>query len=149
VPNSPVRLTAVLRNSSWWRALAATLVAAAAAACSNFLEGPSTPSPTGGSSFRVESVVAGVDNATVAGACPKRVTLTGTITATSSGTVTFKWERSDGAATPNANMTFTGAGAQTTTLTWDTSGSGWQQLHVLTPNDVKSNQVNVSVSCAS
>lgn len=126
----------------------AVLAAVMATACSNFLS-PSepTPAPDTGATFKVTAAAAGVDSSSSSGPCPRRVTFTGTITTNAAGAVTYKWERHDGAASPNTTMTFAGAGSQTNTITWETSGSGWQQLHVLSPNDVKSNQAAVSVSC--
>ncbi len=102
------------------------------------------------SGFRVTNVIAGVDTSSQSGTCPRRFTFTGTITVSEAGTVTYKWERSDGSATPTETMTFAGASSQTAVNAWDvsTSGSSWQRLRILTPNETYSAQANITVSCS-
>ena len=99
--------------------------------------------------IRVTAASAGVDLSSFSGACPKRLTFTGTITASEAGQVTFKWERHDGSAAPTETMTFAAGSAQTTSIVWDVSAStsGWQRLHVLTPNDLISNDARIVVTC--
>jgi hypothetical protein len=68
---------------------------------------------------------------------------------TGAGTVTYMWERSDGSIAPVSSITFNGPDSQTVTTTWTLSASyaGWEQLHVLTPNDVTSNQARFTLDC--
>jgi hypothetical protein len=73
-------------------------------------------------------------------------TFTGSITATAAGTVRYTWERSDGAWSPEETVYFNGAGTQTVSNTWamNASYSGWQRLHVISPNDTVSNMATFS-----
>jgi hypothetical protein len=102
-------------------------------------------------SFGVTSVSANSDSVSYSGSCsPKKtVNFSGSITVNAAGTVTYRWEKSDGSSTASQNLNFSGAGSQTVTDTWDLTAknSGWEKLHVLTPNDVTSNQANYSVTC--
>lgn len=76
-----------------------------------------------------------------------------TITASAPGTATYKWERSDHASTPSVNLAFTSPGSKTVTTSWTLSRvsgetyNGWEKVHVLTPNDISSNQATFTVHC--
>lgn len=110
----------------------------------------STTEPTSSTAgIRVTAAAAGVDVSSFSGPCPKRLTFTGTITASAAGQVTYKWERHDGSAAATQTMTFNAGSSQTTSAVWDVSPStsGWQRLHVLTPNDLTSNDARVIVTC--
>jgi hypothetical protein len=102
----------------------------------------------GGASL-VTGIVIGVDPYTYTGVCPKTINFWGTITANGPGTVTYRWERSDNTSTVPETITFTAAGAQMVANTWtlDATGTGWQRLHILTPNDVVSDEINFSLTC--
>ena len=108
-----------------------------------------TKTSTSTSGIRVTAATAGVDLASFSGSCPKRLTFTGTITASEAGQVTYKWERHDGSATPTETMTFSAGSSQTASTVWDVSPStsGWQRLHILTPNDLTSNEARIAVTC--
>lgn len=107
---------------------------------------PTTPAPSG---FRVTAVTAGVDSGAFSGACPRRFTFTGTITASEPGTVTYKWERSDGTTTPIETVIFAGSGSLTVVNAWDvpTTTDGWAQVKVMSPNDATSNQAKFVAIC--
>ncbi len=135
--------------------LGITVLAMAALACDQLLS-PFRPSSTSSSTtgsttvaFKITTVTAIVDNTSSNGTCPVRFTFTGTLSSNDAGTVTYKWERSDGSATPTETMAFPNATSLTASNTWEigSSISGWQRLHVLTPNDVFSNAVNVQLTC--
>jgi hypothetical protein len=136
---------------------ALVVTALAGTACSDLFNNLFNPSSTSKSTtdssatsgFRVSAVTAGVDIATYTGACPKTLTFTGTITATEAGAVTYKWERSDGSASPIGTMTFAAGGAQTVSETraLTVTTTGWERLHVLTPNDLQSNQATFLLVC--
>lgn len=134
-------------------ALVLTLSVGSSACLQNLLDlfAPSSTTKTSetAAGIRVTAVTAGVDTASFSGSCPKRFTFTGTITASEPGQVTFKWERSDGSATAVETMAFAGAGSQTASNAWDVTKSttGWQRLHVLTPNDLTSNDARVTMVC--
>ena len=96
----------------------------------------------------VTGIVVGVDQYPFTGPCPKTIHFWGTISAGGPGTVTYRWERSDGTASATEVITFTGAGSQTVTNLWTRGeGSGWQLLHVLTPNDAVSSPINFVMTC--
>jgi hypothetical protein len=114
-----------------------------------FAPSSTTKTSTTVAGIRVTAASAGVDIASFSGSCPKRMTFTGTISASEAGQVTYKWERHDGSATPIETMTFNAGSTQTTSTAWDVSPSttGWQRLHVLTPNDLTSNDARIVVTC--
>ena len=107
-----------------------------------------TPSPTPVSGFQVTAAAAAVAP-TTGNSCPTTFNFSGVITANGAGNVTYKWERSDGAQGPTESVTFTGAASQSVSTTWNLSNPGtkWERLHILTPNDLTSNQATFTLSC--
>ena len=99
--------------------------------------------------FAVTSVTASVDPSSFTGACPKTFNFYAIITVNGPGTVTYKWERSDGAVSPTQSITFAAAGSQTVTTSWTVgaSYSGWERVHILTPNDKFSNKAYFTLTC--
>ncbi len=100
--------------------------------------------------FAVVGLAAQVDPPSYMGFCPKTFNFTGTITTNGPGTVTYRWERSDGAINPMQSATFSAAGSQTVTGTsWEMAKTFtcWERLHVLTPNDSLSNQASFTLIC--
>ena len=134
------------------------IVALVATACAGF-PNPFAPSSTSSttsstsssssSTFGVNTATVAVDNSALSVACPSSVTFTATITSNKDGVIAYKWERSDGSATATQTLTFPNATSLTAVNTWPVSAttSGWQRLHVVTPNDVSSNAVNFTVTC--
>ncbi|MGD0352283.1 MAG: hypothetical protein ABSB38_02100 [Dehalococcoidia bacterium] len=100
--------------------------------------------------FAVTSVIANTSPSSFTGACPKTFTFYATITANGPGTVTYRWERSDGGYSDIQSITFYAAGTKITTLQWELSGSasGWHRIHVLTPYDAASNPVYYTLNCS-
>lgn len=111
--------------------------------------GGSTPTTTPATGPRVTAVAAGVDSGTRAGTCPQRFTFTGTITANEAAVITYKWERSDGTATPLETLIFTGSGSLTVVSAWDvaSTGNGWARVKTMSPNEVTSNQAGFTLTC--
>lgn len=103
------------------------------------------PPPT----FAVMSVSANVSPPTFIGACPHLFTFSAIITVNGPGTVTYKWERSDGASAPVQSLTFVAAGSQVVTETWDLGavGSKWERVRILTPNSTVSNDAVFTLTC--
>jgi len=97
----------------------------------------------------VTGIIVGVDQYPFTGPCPKTIHFWGTISANGPGTVTYRWERSDNTTvTAPETITFAAAGSQTVTNLWTRGeGTGWQRLHVLTPNDVVSSQIDFTMTC--
>jgi len=88
------------------------------------------------------------------GPCPARITFSGTISVSGSGTVSYKFLRSDGAIAPTQTLTFNGPGSQNVSTTWDLGGagmtySGWEQIQILDPQSLTSNQAIFSIECES
>jgi len=98
----------------------------------------------------VTSVTASVDPTSYSGPGPKSFTFSAVITVNGPCIVTYKWERSDHATGPTQTITFDTAGSQTVTYTWTSISvspySGWGRIHILTPNDMTSNQANFTLS---
>jgi len=105
-----------------------------------------TPSPG-----IVTSAILNVAPVTYAGACPATFYFTGTITMNGPGTVVYRWERSDGTTKPSQSLIFTVAGSQIVTDVWQgittTLRSGWQRIHIGSPNEVFSNQATFTNNC--
>jgi len=100
-----------------------------------------------GTGKMVTGVMVGVDQYPVIGPCPKTIHFWGTIIANGPGTVTYRWERSDGTAVPGS-VVFTAAGTQTVTnLLTQGEGYGWQLLHILTPDDGVSSKIDYALRC--
>ncbi len=108
-----------------------------------------TPEPPVAPSFRVTDVSASVSPTNIATTCPKIFTCTVTITANGPGTVTYRWENSDGGYSPTQTMTFSAAGSQTAYNAWarDATGDYWVRVRVLTPNELVSNQAGFTLTC--
>jgi hypothetical protein len=67
------------------------------------------------------------------------------------GTVTYRWERSDGQVKPSQSLVFAAAGSRTVTDQWSSvpisTTNGWQLVRVGSPNEVLSNQATFQNSC--
>jgi hypothetical protein len=100
--------------------------------------------------FAVTGVTASVTPPSYNGGCPATFQFTAKITANGPATVTYKWERSDGASSAPKTVVLTAAGVQVVTSSWtlsQASFSGWERLHVTAPNDVISNQAAFTLAC--
>jgi hypothetical protein len=108
---------------------------------------PSTPS------FSVTGVIASVNPPSFTGACPTTFYSEAIIAVNGPGpgTVTYRWERSDGGYESTQSVNFTNERSQTVSRWWnvDTSGTYWVRVHILSPNDTTSNQANFTLNCAS
>ncbi|MGA2160038.1 MAG: hypothetical protein ABSG90_12600 [Dehalococcoidia bacterium] len=109
---------------------------------------PAQPPPNS-ANFAITNVIATVDSPSYSGPCPKTLTFTAFITSNGPGTATYGWERSDGSPGLHHGITFSSAGSQTVTETWQLglTYTGWEQLHVFNPNDLISNQANFTLNC--
>ena len=111
---------------------------------------PGTIPPTPMPAFAVSGVTASVDPTSWSSACPKEFTFSAQITVNGPGTVEYIWERSDpGASAGSQSLTFASAGTQTVNSTWQLSEEGtfWKQLHIISPQDITSNQAQFTLSC--
>lgn len=83
------------------------------------------------------------------GPCPHTFHFTGVIRTNAPGTVTYRWERSNGNS-DTRTINFSAAGDQTIEGGDFKGGSSdvyWALLHVLTPNDKISNQATFKLTC--
>ncbi len=83
------------------------------------------------------------------GTCPHTFHFTGVIRTNDAGTVTYRWERSDGNS-ETRTLQFSAAGDKTIEsgdFKSGSSGTFWARLHVLTPNDKVSNQATFTLTC--
>jgi hypothetical protein len=135
LPATSTTYTLTATNTAGWFSKSATVLVYGA---------PSPPS------FAVTSVTVSADQPFFSGACPTTVNFYATITVNGPGTITYNWERSDGALSRIASLTFGGPGSQTANTSWplDETGSYWKRVHVYKPNEMLSNQANFTLSCA-
>ena len=100
-------------------------------------------------SFAVIGVTASANPQSYYGHCPATANFFATITASGPGTVTYRWERSDGTSESLKSVIFASAGPQIVGTSWPLAASGtyWERLHVYAPNEMVSNQASFSLSC--
>lgn len=86
--------------------------------------------------------------------CPVTVVFSGRISLLSgSGTVAYRFDRSDGASAPVQTVTFTGPGSKDVSTTWQLGGAGsqlqgWERLTILDPEETRSEQATFNITCA-
>jgi hypothetical protein len=104
--------------------------------------------------FAVSGLATNNDTGDYSGTCPRTVTFSANMTVTDAGTVTYKWESSDGGNdSGNSSITFEGFGTQTISKSWTLGSSGktladyWMRVHILAPNDVTSNNATFTLRC--
>lgn len=102
-------------------------------------------------SFSVISVAASANPPSFSGTCPTNIYSEAVITVNGPGTVTYRWEDSEGGYKPTENVYFSSAGSQSVNTSWPVGKSGtfWVRLHVLSPNDTSSNQASFTLNCGS
>jgi hypothetical protein len=100
-------------------------------------------------SLEVTSVTASVDSPSFSGPCPHQFNFSAIITANGSGTVTYQWERADGASSSPQTIYFGSAGSIAVTSYWiiGTSYSGWERVRILSPNSLQSNEAVFTLNC--
>jgi hypothetical protein len=105
-------------------------------------------------SATVSNLSARIDNSTITATCPFSYRVEASFDLSAPAAVTYRWEA--GSDTPG--FTFTLPDAQTSNfpagnqtlaffLQLNNSGSGWVQLHILSPQDVVSNQATFALTC--
>lgn len=92
--------------------------------------------------FAVTGVGSSVNPRSYAGRCPGVFNFVGGITVNTAGTVTYRWEWSDGGTSPTESLTFSSGGnlnkLSTSSPEWKLGANGtfWGRIHILTPNDM-------------
>jgi hypothetical protein len=116
---------------------------------------PINPNPPGGNGWsgpaKVTSVVAHANPSSYTGPSGVMLNFDADITVDGACTVTYKWERSDGAAGLVETLVFNAAGTKQITDYWmlgggPGSGSVWERVSILTPLPMTSNQATVNLT---
>ena len=87
------------------------------------------------------------------GTCPAELVFKGEIRSSGSGTVQYRFVRSDGSRTNVSTLSFFRPGVQTVEDTWQTGDSssssheGWEVLEVVSPVTIRSNKATFRVTC--
>lgn len=87
------------------------------------------------------------------GPCPGTIAFHGTITATGTGEVTYRFVRSDGETGPAMTMRFDEPGPKELSTTWTLGGAdaaafeGWVSVQVLSPNALESTKAEFKLIC--
>lgn len=103
--------------------------------------------------FRVVEVLLRADPAEYVGPCPVRITFSGRVSvAGGSGTVAYKFLRSDGASGQVKTLTFDGPGTQAIEETWTLGAAGrtysnWEAVQILDPDEVTSDKATFRITC--
>jgi len=103
--------------------------------------------------FAVVSVDTTVDDDNVTSStCPYEFTWTAKIKVSKAGTVTYHWDRSDGATMDPIDLDFSSAGTQTVTETWSIGAAPstvhvWERIYIDEPNHQSFPKVNVTLKC--
>ncbi len=103
--------------------------------------------------FRVTAVTANVDESEYSGPCPHRFEFTGRITVNRSGTVRYRWIRSDGGKGSEETLAFAAAGTMPVSSYWQL-GAGmssypdrWMAIEIVAPNSLVSRHARFSLKC--
>jgi hypothetical protein len=104
-------------------------------------------------SFRIVETFLRADPFDYVGTCPVTITFSGRISvAGGSGTVSYKFLRSDGASAPIQTLNFNGSGSQDISETWQIAGSGmnysgWEAIQIFDPQQMTSDRANFKIQC--
>ena len=103
--------------------------------------------------FRVSTVTLAAAPTRYSGTCPVTINFKGTITTAGDhpGTISYRFARSDGASAQSQSLRFTSEGTKTVTNSWTIGKSytGWQQLIITSPKEVRSAQAKFTIDCVS
>ena len=114
---------------------------------------PTAPVSSSAPSVLISEVFLRADPFDYSGTCPIRITLSGRISVSrGSGTVSYRFIRSDGASAPVQTVNFTGPGSMDVTNAWQLGGpgftySGWEAIRLLDPQQVDSAHATFRVVC--
>ena len=106
--------------------------------------------------FRVVEVFLRADPFDHVGPCPVTITFSGRISVVGgSGTVSYKFLRSDGASAPIQTLTFDGPGSKNVSNTWRLGATtsrfnpynGWEAIKIFDPQEMESNKAHFTIRC--
>ena len=99
--------------------------------------------------FQVTSVTYSMASTNISMACPGSVTVTGNITASRDGRVTYYWTTSAGGKSAASPVTFAAAGTKSVSYQMDISSSGsyWVKLYIEQPNNQLFGPKDFTVTC--
>jgi len=110
-----------------------------------------SPTSTIESSGKVKDVTLSVNKASHSGNCPYTFTFVAEITVKGETTATYILEFGGGINGPATSAETTTFSEGTVELTFSpeftATGSGWARLHITAPNDITSNQVEITLTC--
>ena len=108
-----------------------------------------TSGATDASASRVIGVSLRAERLGIFNRCPTTVDFRGSITMNGPGTVSYTFDRSDGAMAPIYTLFFASAGTQEVSTSWTLgrSYSGYQKLRVLAPNVAESPESRFNLNC--
>jgi hypothetical protein len=99
---------------------------------------PPTATPYEPPGLYVSELFLNADPVEYVGACPVTITFSGRISVVGSGTVFYRFLRSDGASSPARALEFESSGSQDVMYTWTLGGpdlaySGWVDMEIISP----------------
>lgn len=99
--------------------------------------------------FQVTSVSYSMSSTMISMACPGKVTVTGNITTSRDGRVTYYWTNSEGGQSSTAAVDFDAAGTKSVTYQMDITATGtyWAKLYIDQPNNQLFGPQDFSVTC--
>ena len=99
--------------------------------------------------FQVTSVTYSMADTSIEAECDVAVAISGEITTSAAGKVTYYWTNSAGGQSSTKQLTFDAAETKTVeyTMTVDASGDYWVKLYIDTPNHQLFAPKNFSVTC--
>ena len=105
--------------------------------------------------MRVTSVRVEASEREFSGRCPHTFEFTGYIQVNRSGTVRYRWLRSDDSVSAESTLTFAAPGTKTVTSTWSLGSSGsmshfvdrWKAIEIIAPNSMRSNNALITLKC--
>lgn len=104
-------------------------------------------------SFEVRETDLSVDDSAITTNCPaglgNQFTFTAVIRTNESGKVVYYWEFSNGTRTDEHSITIDDSHRRTvtTTFTADHTGNFWARLHIVQPDDMRSDKISFSLNC--
>jgi len=107
-----------------------------------------------GTGFRIVELFVRADPFDYSGPCPVTIVFSARISAVGgSGTVSYRWQRSDRASPPIESLAFNSPGSRDIKTTWQVGGkglsfSGWEAIETFEPTSGSSNHAEFNIRCS-